>query len=59
MGWEWERVSLQSLNPSLWCRDKILPHPRPTIFAGRRKIAIPTMTSTLLFSMRIKLGKII
>ena len=38
------RVGLQSLNPSLShpvVGAKILPHPRPTTFVGRKKIVIP------------------
>ena len=38
------RVGLKSVNsspprPAPWCESKILPHPRPTTFAGREKPA--------------------
>ena len=43
-GWEWAGVDLKSLNPfspspALWYGTKILPHPRPTTYAGRGKPA--------------------
>ena len=43
-GLMWGGLGLKSLNPSpphpaLWCGAKILPHPRPTTFAGLGKPA--------------------
>ena len=40
----WGKMGLKSLNPSSlrptpWCGAKILPHPRPTAFAGWGKPA--------------------